>query len=125
MNEYEILQFRHNSDGTWTPLKTVAIAGDNNHFEKGPTWGIVGGLEKVCLRSPRLSCLVPLACRSWPHTSGRADWGFLVRQPRWPPGNWQGHVWNTVLAIILWLVWFHGWEASMPRGREMRSATPS
>jgi hypothetical protein len=84
MNEYEILQFRHNSDGTWTPLKTVAIAGDNNHFEKGPTWGIVGGLEKVCLRSPRLSCLVPLACRSWPHTSGRADWGFLVRQPRWP-----------------------------------------
>jgi hypothetical protein len=55
MNEHEILQFRHNSDGTWTPLKTVAIAGDNNHFEKGPTWGIVGGLEKVCLRSPRLS----------------------------------------------------------------------
>jgi hypothetical protein len=29
------------------------------------------------------------------------------------PGNWQGrvwqaHVWNTVLAIILWLVWFYG-----------------
>ena len=23
-------------------------------------------------------------------------------------GNWQGHVWNTVLAIILWLVWFYG-----------------
>ena len=22
--------------------------------------------------------------------------------------NWQGHVWNTVLAIILWLVWFYG-----------------
>jgi hypothetical protein len=21
---------------------------------------------------------------------------------------WQGHVWNTVLAIILWLVWFYG-----------------
>jgi hypothetical protein len=85
MNEHEILQsFRHNSDGMRTPLKTVAIAGDNNHFQKGPTWGIVGGLEKVCLWSPRLSCLVPLASRSWPHTSGRADWGFLVRQPRWP-----------------------------------------
>jgi len=50
----------------------------------GPTWGIVGGLEKVCLWSPRLPCLVPLASRSWPHTNGRADWGFLVRQPRWP-----------------------------------------
>jgi hypothetical protein len=21
---------------------------------------------------------------------------------------WQGHVWSTVLAIILWLVWFYG-----------------
>jgi hypothetical protein len=21
-----------------------------------------------------------------------------------PAGNWQGHVWNTVLAIILWLI---------------------
>jgi hypothetical protein len=28
MNEHEILQsFRHNSDGTWTPLKTIAVAG--------------------------------------------------------------------------------------------------
>ena len=23
-------------------------------------------------------------------------------------GAGQGHVWNTVLAIILWLVWFYG-----------------
>ena len=34
--------------------------------------------------SPSKPCLVPLASRSWPHTNGRADWGFLVRQPRWP-----------------------------------------
>ena len=28
MNEHEILQsFRHNSDGAWTPLRTVAVAG--------------------------------------------------------------------------------------------------
>jgi|EndMetStandDraft_8_1072994.scaffolds.fasta_scaffold123056_2 hypothetical protein len=28
MNEHEILQsFWHNSDGTWTPLKTIAVAG--------------------------------------------------------------------------------------------------
>ena len=28
MNEHEILQsFRHNSDGTWTPLKTITVAG--------------------------------------------------------------------------------------------------
>ena len=28
MNEHEILQsFRHNRNGTWTPLKTVAVAG--------------------------------------------------------------------------------------------------
>jgi hypothetical protein len=28
MNPHEILQsFRHNSDGTWTPLRTVAVAG--------------------------------------------------------------------------------------------------
>jgi hypothetical protein len=28
MNEHEILQsFFRNSDGTWTPLKTVAVAG--------------------------------------------------------------------------------------------------
>ena len=30
MNEHEILQsFRHNSDGTWTPLKVVAVQGVN------------------------------------------------------------------------------------------------
>jgi hypothetical protein len=28
MNQHEILQsFRHNSNGTWTPVKTVAVAG--------------------------------------------------------------------------------------------------
>ena len=28
MNEHDILQsFRHNSNGTWTPLKEVAVAG--------------------------------------------------------------------------------------------------
>jgi hypothetical protein len=28
MNEHEILQsFWHSSDGTWTPLKTIAVAG--------------------------------------------------------------------------------------------------
>lgn len=28
MNQHEILQsFRHNGDGTWTPLKTIAVAG--------------------------------------------------------------------------------------------------
>jgi hypothetical protein len=28
MNQHEILQsFRHHSDGTWTPLKTTAVAG--------------------------------------------------------------------------------------------------
>jgi hypothetical protein len=39
--------------------------------------------------------------------------GILGEATTLAPGNWQGRVWqgpvwNTVLAIILWLVWFYG-----------------
>jgi hypothetical protein len=46
MNEHEILQsFRHNSDGTWTPLKIITVAGvrmnDGARFSRGiPISGI-------------------------------------------------------------------------------------
>ena len=46
MNEHEILQsFRHNGNGTWTPLKTVAVRGVRTEpgavFWRGvPTIGI-------------------------------------------------------------------------------------
>jgi hypothetical protein len=44
MNEHEILQsFWHNSDGTWTPLKTVAVAGvtmeQGVRFSRGVLYG--------------------------------------------------------------------------------------
>jgi hypothetical protein len=114
----------------WRSALTCPLPCGLGLFEKGPTWGIVGGLEKVCLWSPPLSCLVPLASRSWPHTSGRADWGFLVRQPRWPRAIGKA-TFGKATSGTPYSPSSSGWfgftarKHPCPEAREVRSALPT
>ena len=48
-------------------------------------------------------CFTLVAAYQW---AGRL--GIFGEATTLAAANWQGHVWNTVLAIILWLVWFYG-----------------
>ena len=48
-------------------------------------------------------CFTLVAAYQW---AGRL--GIFGEATTLAAGNWQGHVWNTILAIILWLVWFYG-----------------
>jgi len=102
-----------------------------------PNGRIVGGLEKVCPDGQR-ACL---GCRHCLHTRGCLSVGgqrgaFGATNSVSAVRNWQGRVWSTALAVILWLIWLvlqlgsiHApWPTSAlggPRGiSEPRSAAP-
>jgi hypothetical protein len=65
MNEHEILQsFRHNSDGSWTPFKTIAVAGVT--MEQGIRFsrGVLHGGIDVAAFLDDLAKNYPLSVRS-------------------------------------------------------------
>ena len=82
-------------------------------WSNGPTWGIVGRAGEGL---PVVSALVLLgavgftlvAAYQWAGRLGIFSEATTLALGKWQGRVWQGHLWNTVLAIILWLIWFYG-----------------
>jgi hypothetical protein len=51
--------FRHNEDGSWTPLKNITIAGPNRQAEFGPDMSVRAG---VVVNGVDLGGLLDLMC---------------------------------------------------------------